>query len=59
LIGPLADGGWMFNALGSKGSLYAPGMARRLADWLIDGTVPEPEVDIRKFLEQSPGDDSR
>lgn len=59
LIGPLADGGWMFNALGSKGSLYAPGMARRLAEWLIDGTAPEPDVDIRKFLEQSPGDDCR
>ncbi len=59
LIGPLADGGWMFNALGSKGSLYAPGMARRLAEWLIDGNEPEPDVDIRKFLEQSPGDDSR
>ena len=49
----------MFNALGSKGSLYAPGMARRLAEWLIDGTAPEPDVDIRRFLEQSPGDDSR
>jgi glycine/D-amino acid oxidase-like deaminating enzyme len=59
LIGPLADGGWMFNALGSKGSLYAPGMARRLANWLIDGAEPEPDVDIRKFLEQSSGDDSR
>lgn len=58
LIGPLADGGWMFNALGSKGSLYAPGMARRLADWLIDGTAPEPDVDFRNFLEQSPGNDS-
>lgn len=59
LIGPLGDGGWMFNALGSKGSLYAPGMARRLADWLIDGTEPEPDVDIRKFLEPSSTDDSR
>jgi glycine/D-amino acid oxidase-like deaminating enzyme len=59
LIGPLADGGWMFNALGSKGSLYAPAMARRLADWLIDGTEPEPDVDIRKFLEQTPHDELR
>jgi len=59
LIGPLADGGWMFNALGSKGSLYAPGMARRLADWLIHGTEPEPDVDIRLFLEQTPHDDLR
>lgn len=59
LIGPLAGGGWMFNALGSKGSLYAPGMAARLAGWLLDGREPEPEVDFRKFLEQSRGDDSR
>jgi glycine/D-amino acid oxidase-like deaminating enzyme len=59
LIGPLADGAWMFNALGSKGSLYAPGMARRLAEWLVDGTEPEPDVDIRKFLEQSPHDELR
>ena len=50
LIGPLAQGGWMFNALGSKGSLYAPGMAIRLVRWLIDGTEPEPEVDLRVFL---------
>lgn len=58
LIGPLAGGGWMFNALGSKGSLYAPGMARRLACWLIDGTEPEPELDFRKFLQQTRGDES-
>ncbi len=54
LIGPLDDGGWMFNALGSKGSLYAPGMARRLANWLVDGIAPEPEVDLRVFLQQNP-----
>lgn len=59
LIGPLGDGSWMFNALGSKGSLYAPGMARRLAEWLIDGTAPEPEVDIRLFLAQTPPDERR
>ncbi len=53
LIGPLDGGGWMFNALGSKGSLYAPGMADRLAGWLLDGTEPEPEVDFRVFLAQS------
>ena len=58
LIGPLTDCGWMFNALGSKGSLYAPGMATRLADWLIDGSEPEPEVDFRVFLEQSCSDES-
>ena len=36
LIGPYGNGQWMFNGLGSKGSLYAPGMARRLAEWLLD-----------------------
>ena len=53
MIGPLRDGGWMFNALGSKGSLYAPGMAGRLARWLVDGVEPEPEVDFRHFSAQS------
>lgn len=57
LIGPLTGGGWMFNALGSKGSLYAPGMARRLANWLEDGIEPEPDVDIRIFLKQNPPDE--
>jgi glycine oxidase len=59
LIGPLAGGGWMFNALGSKGSLYAPGMAARLARWLVDGSEPEPEVDFRVFLEQLRENESR
>ena len=58
LIGPLGDSGWMLNGLGSKGTLYAPGMARRLSDWLVDGTEPEPEVDIRVFLKQSTHDES-
>ncbi len=58
LIGPLEDGGWMFNALGSKGSLYAPGMAARLARWLLDGTEPEPDVDLRVFLKQSGSNES-
>lgn len=42
LIGPIDNDQWMFNALGSKGSLYAPGIARQLANWLIDGTSPDP-----------------
>lgn len=41
LIGPLENGDWMFNGLGSKGSLFAPGIARQLADWLCDGREPE------------------
>lgn len=59
LIGPLGDGAWMFNGLGSKGALYAPGMAARLADWLMKGREPEPELDFRDFLKQSSGDESR
>lgn len=54
LIGPLGEG-WMFNGLGSKGSLYAPGMASRLVSWLLDGIEPEPEVDFRHFHGQSSG----
>lgn len=50
LIGRMAGGGWMFNALGSKGALYAPRMGRLLADWLLQGIEPEPEVDLRYFL---------
>ena len=57
LIGPLDGGGWMFNALGSKGSLYAPGMAARLARWLLDGMPPEPEVDFREFRKQARPDE--
>jgi len=49
LIGPIGQGDWMFNGLGSKGSLYAPGMAQRLARWLIEGTPPEREMDFRYF----------
>jgi glycine/D-amino acid oxidase-like deaminating enzyme len=49
LIGPLA-GEWFFNGFGSKGSLYAPGMAVRLAAWLLDGTEPEDEVRLDQFL---------
>lgn len=45
LIGPLGGGDWMFNALGSKGSLFAPGMALRLARWICDDI--EPEISVR------------
>jgi glycine/D-amino acid oxidase-like deaminating enzyme len=51
LIGPLGGGDWMFNALGSKGSLYAPGMAARLASWLLDGIEAESMFDFRHFNE--------
>lgn len=40
LIGKNAAGNWIFNGLGSKGSLYAPKMAAMLVDWIHDGVVP-------------------
>ncbi|MGJ8643907.1 MAG: NAD(P)/FAD-dependent oxidoreductase [Luteolibacter sp.] len=42
LIGKNTADQWIFNALGSKGSLYAPEMATMLADWIIEGTAPDP-----------------
>ncbi len=53
LIGPVGDTGWMLNALGSKGALYASGMATRLGQWIYDRIEPEPEVDLRVFLQQT------
>lgn len=41
LIGHNAVGNWIFNGLGSKGSLYAPRMAKLLADWILEGLVPD------------------
>lgn len=58
LIGPHA-GEWFFNGLGSKGSLYAPGMAARLAAWLLDGVEPEAEVQLEAFLAQQRNPDER
>lgn len=42
LIGKNSGGDWAFNGLGSKGTLYAPEMARMLSKWVLDGTTPEP-----------------
>ncbi|MDP4996426.1 MAG: FAD-binding oxidoreductase, partial [Akkermansiaceae bacterium] len=41
LIGKNTDGQWIFNALGSKGTLYAPEMACMLTDWIAEGIRPE------------------
>lgn len=49
LIGQHPDGTWIFNALGSKGSLYAPGCARRLAATCLDGTPIEADLDFQIF----------
>lgn len=50
LIGRLDDGTLVFNGLGSKGSLYAPGVARRLAEYLVDGRAIEGELEVGGFL---------
>ncbi|MCW1884561.1 FAD-binding oxidoreductase [Luteolibacter flavescens] len=47
VIGPLEDGRIVFNGLGSKGSLYAPGVATRLAAWLAGEADIESELDVR------------
>jgi glycine oxidase len=51
LIGRLADGSAVMNGLGSKGSLYAPGVAKRLVDHLLDGAPIDPELDLSLFLQ--------
>ena len=56
LIGKIGDE-WFFNGLGSKGSLYAPGVAKRLASWLIDGTEPEADFNLANFLNQNVTDE--
>jgi glycine oxidase len=47
VIGPLQDGRVVFNGLGSKGSLYAPGVAARLTAWLAGETEIEADLDVR------------
>lgn len=49
LIGPLADGRVVFNGLGSKGSLYAPGAAASLVGWLAGKSSLDPELDLRAW----------
>ena len=46
VIGLLEDGRVVFNGLGSKGSLYAPGVARRLEDWLEGRGGIEGDLDV-------------
>lgn len=52
LIGPLENGAWMFNGLGSKGSLYAPGVAAQLMRWMVDGTACDPDLDYARFRQE-------
>lgn len=46
LIGRTGPREWTFNGLGSKGSLYAPGVAKRLADAIVDDLPLDPELDL-------------
>lgn len=49
LIGRHPNGAWVLNGLGSKGSLYAPGCARRLAAACLDGAPIEADLDFLTF----------
>lgn len=49
LIGRHPDGAWVFNGLGSKGSLYAPGCARRLTTACLEGAIIEVDLDFQHF----------
>ncbi|MFD2257464.1 NAD(P)/FAD-dependent oxidoreductase [Luteolibacter algae] len=40
LLGKNQNNDWIFNALGSKGTLYAPKFATMLADWILEGIEP-------------------
>jgi len=46
VIGALEDGRVIFNGLGSKGSLYAPGVAARLNAWLGGEEQIDPGLDV-------------
>lgn len=50
VIGPLGSAAWVFNGLGSKGSLYAPGTAARLARWLVEDVPADDWLDGRRIL---------
>lgn len=53
VVGLLEDGRVVFNGLGSKGSLYAPGVAARLCDFICDGKAIDPGLDLA-FLHADP-----
>lgn len=39
----------IFNGLGSKGTLYAPGVAKRFAQHLCDGIAVDPDLDVARM----------
>jgi glycine oxidase len=56
LIGAFETNVWMFNALGSKGSLYAPGIAKKLADWMLLNIQCEGDINLNTFFNLSKND---
>lgn len=56
LIGLIETNVWIFNALGSKGSLYAPGIASRLLEWVTRNIEPEQDIHLNTFLDPSEND---
>jgi glycine/D-amino acid oxidase-like deaminating enzyme len=56
LIGPIETDVWIFNALGSKGSLYAPGISDKLADWMLLNIHCECDINLNTFLNLSEND---
>lgn len=51
LIGQTPEGEWIFNALGSKGTLYAPKMAKFLVDWALENKKPAEHFQYQTSLE--------
>ena len=49
VIGSLPDGRVVFNGLGSKGALYAPGVSARLNEWLSDGVEIEAALNLKNL----------
>lgn len=51
VIGLLGAGGdWMFNGLGSKGSLYAPGVSAQLMNFILHGVPCDYELDLTRVI---------
>lgn len=41
---------YLFNGLGTKGYLIAPLLSKEFINHLLDGTILDPEVDLKRFL---------
>lgn len=54
VAGPVAPGLYVFNGLGSKGSLYAPWAAERLVRSIIDGDPLESALSVAEYFAKLP-----